>query len=96
MLAVGGDGTDRPVDLRHLPAAYHGVDHLLSDYERLPAADREATCLALGAAARAQYSGVAPVAGVAVDRVLGRIPVDPDGPPRPPSRRIRVHQCRLD
>jgi hypothetical protein len=36
------------------------------------------------------------VAGVAVDHVLGRIPVDPRDPPSLPSRRIRVHQCTLD
>jgi hypothetical protein len=93
VLAVGGDGAERPVDPRHLPAAYHGVDYLLNDYAHRPAADQEATCLALGVAARAQYPGVA---GVAVDRVLGRIPVDPGDPPSLPSRRIRIHQCRLD
>jgi hypothetical protein len=92
VLAVGGDGVERPVDLRHLPAAYHGVDYLLHDYARRPAADREGTCLALGVAVRTQYAFVT---GVAVDRVLGRIPVDPGDPPSLPSRRVRVHQCRL-
>jgi hypothetical protein len=93
VLAVGADGIERSVDLRHLPAAYHGVPYLLNGFSGLPAADREAACSALGVAARAQYPDVA---GVAVDHVLGRIPVDPDGPASPPSRRIRVHQCTLD
>jgi len=91
--AVGADGTERSVDLRHLPAAYHGVPYLLNGFGDLAADDREAACSALGVAARTQY---ADVAGVAVDHVLGRIPVDPEDPPGPPSRRIRVHQCTLD
>jgi hypothetical protein len=93
VLAVGADGIERSVDLGHLPAAYHGVPYLLNDFAGLPEADREGACLALAVVARAQYPGVA---GVAVEHVLGRIPVDPDDPPSPPSRRIRVHQCTLD
>jgi hypothetical protein len=93
VLAVGADGIERSVDLGHLPPAYHGVPYLLNDFAGLPVADREGACLALAVAARAQYSGVV---GVAVDHVLGRIPVDPEAPPSLPSRRIRVHQCTLD
>ena len=91
--AVGLDGSERSVDLRNTPAAYHGVTHFLSNFEGLSAERRQAACLALGSVARAQYTGVA---GVAVDHVLGRIPVDPGGAPSPSSRRIRVHQCQLD
>jgi hypothetical protein len=90
--AVGVDGSERSVDLRNMPAAYHGVTHFLSDFEGLSAEDREAACLALGQAARQQYPGVA---GVAIDHVLGRVPVDPGGPPSPSSRRLRIHQCEL-
>ncbi len=93
VLAVEGDGTERHVDLRNAPAAYHGATHLLSDFEGLSSDDRQATCLGLAEAARRQYPDVA---AVAVDHVLGRIPVDPDGPPPPPSRRIRVYRCRVD
>jgi hypothetical protein len=93
VLAVGVDGSQRSVDLRHVPAAYHGVNHFLSDFKGLPAEHRQRACLALGQVARAQYTEVA---GVAIDHVFGRIPVDPDAPLSPASQRIRVHQCRLD
>ena len=93
VLAVGADGVERPVDLRHLPAAYHGVPYLLNHFDGLPEAEREAACAALGIAARAQYAGAA---GVAIDHVLGRIPAHPHDPPSPPSDRIRVHQCTLE
>jgi len=90
---VGPDGAERAVDLRRLPAAYHGVPYLLKDFDGLAPSDREVACSALGVAARTEYDDVT---GVAVDHVLGRIPVDPGHPPGPPSRRIRVHQCTLD
>jgi hypothetical protein len=93
VLAVGVDGRQQSVDLRHMPAAYHGVTHFLSDFEGLPDEHRQRACLALGQVARVQYTDVA---GVAIDHVLGRIPVDPGTPHSPPSRRIRVHQCQLD
>ncbi|MEW6471734.1 MAG: hypothetical protein AB1679_05655 [Actinomycetota bacterium] len=91
--AVGTDGSERSVDLRHAPAAYHGVTHFLSDFEGLPATERQSVCLALGPVARAQHQTVA---AVAIDHVLGRIPVDPGGPPSPSTRRVRVHQCELE
>ena len=90
---VSSDGTERLFDLRHAPAAYQGINHLLHDFERLPDGERLATCRGLAEAARNRYPDAA---GVAVDHVLGRIPTDRDGPPPPPSRRIRVHQCRSD
>jgi hypothetical protein len=93
VLAVGVDGTERSVDLRHAPAAYHGVTHFLAGFEGLSSEDRQAACLALAQVARMQYEGVA---GVAIDHVLGRIPVDPGYPPSPSTRRSRIHQCRLD
>jgi len=93
VLAVGADGAERAVDLRHLPAAYHGVPYLLKGFDGLAPPDREVACSALGVAARAQYDDVT---GVAVDHVRGRIPVDPGNPPGPPTRRIRVHQCTLE
>jgi hypothetical protein len=93
VLAVEADGTERSIDLGHLPTAYHGVPYLLNGFDGLEVDDREAACSALGVAARAQYGDVT---GVAVDHVLGRIPVVPGGPPSPPARRIRIHQCTLD
>jgi hypothetical protein len=87
--AIGVDGSERSVDLRNAPAAYHGVTHFLSDFERLSAEDRQAVCLALAQVARTQSEDVA---GVAIDHVLGRIPVDPGGPSGP-SERVRIHRC---
>jgi hypothetical protein len=91
--AVGPDGSVHHVDLRHGPAAFHGVTHFLSDFEGLSDQQRRAACLALGQVARTQYGEVDEVI---IDHVLGRIPVDPGAPPTPPSERVTVHQCRLD
>jgi hypothetical protein len=91
--AIAADGSDRHVDLRYGPAAYHGVTHFLSDFEGLSDERRQAACLALGQVARTQYGDVTEVI---IDHVRGRIPVDPGEPPAPPSERARVHQCRLD
>jgi hypothetical protein len=93
VLAVGADGIERPVDLRHGPAAYHGVTYLLNHFDHLTETERQAACAALGVPARAQYGDVA---GVAIDHVLGRIPVHRDDPPSAPSERIRIHKCKLD
>lgn len=91
--AIDADGSDRPVDLRHAPAAYHGVTHFLSDFEGLSEEQRQAACLALGRVARAQDAGVVEVV---IDHVRGRIPTGPGAPPGPASERIRVQQCDLD
>ena len=91
--AIGADGTERSVDLRNAPAAYHGVTHFLSDFERLPENDRRAACLALGEVARAQRPDAAVVV---IDHVLGRRPTEPGSPAVPSQRRLRIHQCSLD
>lgn len=91
--AVSADGTERSVDLRNAPAAYHGVTHFLSDFERLPENGRRAACLALGEVARAQHPDAT---GVVIDHVLGRTPREPGSPAVPPQRRLRVHQCSVD
>lgn len=88
--ALAADGSEHSVDLRNAPAAYHGVTHFLSEFEGLSTDDRQAACVALTEFARTQHGEVA---GLAIDHVLGRIPVDPDRPPEPPSQRIRVHRC---
>jgi len=88
--AVAADGSERSVDLRNAPAAYHGVTHFLSEFERLSAVDRQEACMALAEFARARHPDVA---GLAIDHVLGRIPTEADSPPGPSSERIRVHRC---
>lgn len=90
---VGADGVERSVDLRNAPAAYHGVTHFLSDFERLPEHDRRATCLALGQIARVQHPAAA---AVAIDHVRRRRPTEPGRPPEPDERRLRVHECSVD
>lgn len=90
VLAVGYDGNERVVDLRHAPAAFHGVNHFLNDVDGLTDEQREAACLGLVEAARRQYPDVA---GVAIDHIVGYVLVHPGDPPRPPSQRIRIHQC---
>jgi hypothetical protein len=93
VLAVEPDGNERSVDIRHAPAAYHGVNYFLGDFEGLSAEEREAACLGLVEAARRQYPDVA---GVAIDHILGYVQTGPDDVPRPPSQRIRVHQCSVE
>jgi hypothetical protein len=90
VLSVGVDGSERSVDLRNAPAAFHGVTHFLSEFEGLSTDERQAVCLSLADVARTQYGAVA---GVAIDHVLGRVPVDLNGPPGPATRRIRIHRC---
>jgi hypothetical protein len=90
VLAVQPDGAERSLDIRHLPVAYHGVNHLLGDFEGLSAEARHAACLGLVEAARVQYPDVV---GVAIDHIFGHVAAGPDDPPRPPPRRVRVHQC---
>lgn len=92
--AIGTDGSDRAVDIRHAPAAYHGVNHFLSDFEGFSPHQRQAACLALGEVARAQYGSV--IGELIIDRVRARIPTDPDAPPQPASQRITIHRCELE
>ncbi|MCA1842208.1 MAG: hypothetical protein LC792_03275 [Actinobacteria bacterium] len=93
VLAVERDGSVASLDIRNLPAAYHGVNHLLNDFDALSHDERQAACVGLIEAARLQYPDVT---GVAIDHIRGHVPVHPADPPRPPSRRIRIHQCRAE
>jgi hypothetical protein len=93
VLAVGSDGNERVVDIRRTPAAFHGVNHFLNDVERLTDEEREAACLGLIEAARLQYPDVA---GVAIDHIVGHVPVHPGDALGPPANRIRIHQCSTE
>jgi len=90
VLALEPDGNVASLDIRRLPVAYHGVNHLLNDFDALSHDERQAACLGLIEAARLQYPDVT---GVAIDHIRGHVLVHPGDTPRPPSDRIRVHRC---
>ena len=89
VVAVGGDGVERSIPFRELPAAYHGVTYFLAHFGDLSPAERESACTSLGAAARA---GEIDVEAVRLYQIRTSIPTRPGEDAGPPHK-VPRYEC---